>query len=313
LQLLNLGKTIILWQMNAKLLTSQPLDDAASDKIPTELRPAYQHCRKIALNHYENFPVASILMPHKLRWHIFAVYAFARHADDLADEYNDREGLLAWRQQFHDALTGSTDNPILQALVHTINTFRIPISLFDDLLSAFLQDLQQTRYADMDELLNYCSRSANPVGRIILILNGYREESMFRQSDAICTALQLTNFWQDVKVDLQKNRIYIPKHMLAKYNIPESDLFAGNHTTAFENCLRELIEVTQQFFDEGKPLINRMHRRLKWELTLTVSGGEAILHKILKINCNVLSFRPKLSKADWVKLLFNTITKKQAS
>jgi phytoene/squalene synthetase len=136
---------------------------------------------------------------------------------------------------------------------------------------------------------------------------------MFRQSDAICTALQLTNFWQDVRVDLQKDRIYIPQNMLAKYELSESDLFAGNHTAAFENCLRELIAETQQLFDEGKPLINRVHRRLKWELALTVNGGEAVLHKILKINCNVLHFRPKLNKADWIKLLFNTITKKQAS
>ena len=299
--------------MNTKILTSLPLRDTATNKIPPDLRSAYLYCRKIALNHYENFPVASILVPRNLRWHVFAIYAFARYADDLADEYNDREGLLSWRRQFQYALAGNTDNPILKALVHTIATFQIPVNLFEDLLSAFLQDLEQKRYTDMDELFNYCRWSANPVGRIILILNGYREDTMFRQSDAICTALQLTNFWQDVQIDLLKNRIYIPQNMLAKYALSESDLLAVNYTQAFGDCLSELIAETQKLFDEGKSLINNVHRRLKWELALTVNGGEAVLQKILKINCNVLNFRPKLSKADWVKLLFNTITKKQAS
>lgn len=276
--------------------------------ISPELRSAYAHCRKITQSHYENFPVASVLMPRKMRWHVYAIYAFARHADDLADEFADREGLLRWREQLHVAISGETTHPIFLALANTIRVCDLPVSLFDDLLSAFLQDLDKNRYENMAELRDYCRRSANPVGRLILLLNGYRDPERFVCSDAICTALQLTNFWQDVSVDLAKNRVYLPKDFLEKHRISEDQLFAGDTNPAFRDCILALVRETRELFNTGKPLLSSVDFRLRKELQLTVEGGLAILQKIENMNYDVLKTRPKLAKTDWIKLIFRTIT-----
>ncbi len=266
------------------------------------IEKAYKVCKDITVNHYENFPVASRLLPASSRKHIYPIYAFARHADDLADEYNDREGLFEWRERLHSCLEDPGGHPIFIALADTIRKYDLPISLFDDLLTAFLQDTEKGRYDSMEEVLAYCRYSANPVGRIILHLHGYKDDSLMRYSDHICTALQLANFWQDVKVDIKKNRIYIPQDMLQQYNIPEKDIAEKHFSENFAQLMAALVVDTRQIFTSGEPLLQHLRGRLKWELKFTYRGGVTILDKIEEIGYNVLSQRPVINKIDWLKI-----------
>ncbi len=277
------------------------------NQIPPELASDYDYCRKITLNHYENFPVASFLLPKRVRVHVYPIYAFARHADDLADEYHDREGLLEWRDRLHRCVMPGTESghPIFRALAHTIRAADLPLQLFDDLLTAFLMDLDKNRYNDLLELLHYCHFSANPVGRLILLLFGRREQELFRYSDAICTALQLTNFWQDVRVDAAKDRIYLPQKFLRKFKISENDIKEGRFTPAFAAMLQELIAFTRQTYYQGLPLLKNVSLRLKWELKLTLTGGLRILQKIEQMDGDVFSRRPALRKIDWLLILLH--------
>ncbi len=271
------------------------------------LDQAYQICKRITISHYENFPVASILLPRRLRRHVYPIYAFARHADDLADERQDREALLAWQRAFHQAVKEGTDHPVLMALVDTLQRFDLPVQLFDDLISAFLQDLEKTRYRDMPELLDYCRRSANPVGRIILHLHGLAHGNALEYSDAICTALQLTNFWQDVPVDLAKGRIYIPQTFLEKYHITESDLKRRTCPPGFPQLMAELIRFTRDLFHIGARLIALLPFRLAWEIRLTLQGGLGILRQIERCGYDVFSRRPRLRPRDWMGIVFHTV------
>ena len=271
------------------------------------LDQAYQICREITISHYENFPVASRLLPAQSRKHIYPIYAFARHADDLADEAGDREGLLAWREMLHRCLREAVGHPIFQALADTIRRFELPVELFDDLLSAFLQDIDQQRYPDMAALLDYCRRSANPVGRIILYLHGYRDTRLMTCSDDICTALQLTNFWQDVQVDITKSRIYIPQDWLARYRVSEDSIIRRRHSREFAALMEALLKHTRRRFASGKPLLAQVQRRLRWELRFTVGGGLRILDKIEQNDYNVLEKRPILNKGDWLLIALRTL------
>lgn len=269
------------------------------------IKEAYKHCQKITKTHYENFPVASFLLPANLRKHVYAVYAFARHADDLSDEKHDMDGLIRWRQMLHESLVSEATHPIFLALGDTIHKFNLPVELFDKLITAFRQDLEKNRYQDFDDLFSYCKNSANPVGRIILRLNGFSDSALFQYSDYICTALQLTNFWQDVKIDIQKNRIYIPENLLLKYNVNESQIEKGDFNNNFRNLMIKLVNKTCNLFDKGMPLFQMVNGRLKWELKFTVKGGLDILNKIRQIDYNVLAIRPTLNKLDWTKIALN--------
>lgn len=274
---------------------------------------AYRVCREITASHYENFPVASLLLPAKIRRHVYPIYAFARHADDLADEAGDRDALLQWREFLYQSSQETPGHPIFMALTDTMRKFDLPLSLFDDLLSAFLQDLEKNRYADLPELLEYCRYSANPVGRIILLLHGYREEQLFVYSDAICTALQLANFWQDLSIDLQKNRLYIPRSFLEAYRIDEEALFQKVSHDNFREMLKALIETTRGLFRQGLPLLRRIRGRLKWELKFTVMGGLAVLDKIEKLDYNVLQYRPALTRGDRARIAIKGVVRKLGS
>jgi len=190
------------------------------------------------------------------------------------------------------------------ALKDTIRKFQIPISLLDDLITAFLMDLEKNRYATFAELLAYCRYSANPIGRIILHLFDYRSERLFAYSDAICTALQLTNFWQDVAVDAEKNRIYIPAEYLTKYGVNEEQILKQKHLVQFSEMMQELIARTRNLFSNGKPLLVYVRAPLKWELYLIIAGGLRILKKIEQHKDQILFRRPVLNKWDWVSLLF---------
>ena len=282
---------------------------------------AYAACTELARTHYENFPVGR-LVSAALRPHVHAVYAFARVADDIADEgYADprqpkpASGILSqgerlsqlcqYREELRSWLSGaSPESPyawIFLPLRQTAEKFELPHSLFFDLLSAFEQDIVKRRYENFDEVKDYCRRSANPIGRLVLLLHNYREPRLHEWSDSICTGLQLANFWQDVSVDLGKDRIYIPVDDQRRFDIAEEQLFSGQATAGFRECLKFQVDRAQLFFDEGKPLPRALGRKLSWEIRLTWLGGTTILRKIREQNYDTLSRRPKLG---WMDALY---------
>ena len=278
---------------------------------PLDIQESYAFCEQLTRNHYENFPVGSVLVPKAKRKHIYSIYAFARTADDFADEgfgtettTADRLRLLDdWERQFDECLNGNFQHPIFAALQNTIRELDLPTQLFKDLLSAFRQDVVKSRYNNFDEVLDYCRRSANPVGRLILLLFDHRDEKLFQLSDRICTGLQLANFWQDVSVDLEKDRVYLPLDEIEKFNYSEAELFGKICNDSYRELLKFQVERTQKIFDAGKPLLDLVSGKLRLELKLTWLGGTQILRMIEKNNYDTLSYRPALSKFDKVKLL----------
>lgn len=277
---------------------------------PISLEASFALCAQITASHYENFPVASIALPKKLRPYIAAVYAFSRTADDFADEAEfagkRMEKLDEWEKNLNAMATEEPINPIFIALKETARKFNIPHSLFQDLITAFKMDCHITRYNTFDELLNYCHYSANPVGRIILSIFGHTSPELMNYSDAICTGLQLTNFWQDVAVDLQKNRIYIPQEDLERFQYSEQALV--NHVTndSLKNLIGFEINRTRNLFLQGNPLCQQVAGRLGFELRLTWAGGMTILDKILANECNVFK-RPVLKKRDYIKIIWQSL------
>jgi len=274
---------------------------------PADVAGAYRFCQDLADRHYENFPVASRLLPRRLRRHVAVLYAFARIADDFSDEpeYEGvrRERLLDWRRQLAEIGENPPEHPVFLALGSTLKDLDLPKKPFDDLLSAFLQDTEKNRYATFAEVLDYCRRSANPVGRIVLMIHGYRDEELFRYSDAICTALQLANFWQDVSVDLKKDRIYIPEEDFKTHGYFEADLRMGVYNERFKALMKFELARTRALFEQGKPLPSRLSWPLSLEIRLTWLGGMQIIKKIHKLDFDTLRTRPALAKRDWVPLV----------
>jgi squalene synthase HpnC len=277
---------------------------------------AYAYCERLANSHYENFPVGSLLIPKRSRRHVYSVYAFARVADDFADEgYETGEltesqrldALDDWGQKLEDCYLGNASHPIFVALAETARELRLPAQLFRDLLSAFKQDVVKRRYADFGEVLDYCARSANPVGRLILLLFGYREERLGLLSDHICTALQLANFWQDVEVDIRKDRIYLPQDDMARCQVSESDLRERRFSERYAALLKHQVERTWALFNRGKPLPDLVRGRLAIELRLTWLGGTRILERIEGLGYDTLNARPKISTADKLVLLIKAL------
>ena len=279
--------------------------------IPKELEIAFAHCSRLTRDHYENFPVASWLMPANLRPHICSIYAFARTADDFADEpgleQSERLSLLAeWRERLDDCLD-TPDDLIFQALGHTIRQFDIPIKLLRDLISAFRQDVLESRHETFEDLIAYSERSANPVGRLILTLFRYTDPKLVVASDAICTALQLTNFWQDIAVDYARDRIYLPQQEMAKFALAETDLGNGEVTPEFRNLMKDLIERTRRLYDQGITLPEKVHGRLRYELRLTWLGGSRILDEIENVDYDIFKRRPTLTRLTGVHLLIKSL------
>lgn len=278
---------------------------------------AFDHCLQIARGHYENFPVASIAIPAKQRPHVAAVYAFARTADDFADEAPFEAVRMAklkeWEGHLKDMEEGKAEHPIFIALAETIRTFSIPVSLFYDLLTAFKMDVIVNRYEDFEQVLHYCRYSANPVGRIMLYVMGYPAPKFMEYSDAICTALQLANFWQDISVDLEKNRVYLPKEDFAPFNYSEPELFKREYNENFRRLIVFEVERTMALFERGKPLCSKIPGRFGFELRLTWLGGVKILKKILRLKGDVLNQRPKLGKVDAASLIIGALNKKAFS
>jgi squalene synthase HpnC len=281
--------------------------------IPASLAPAYEECLRQAKTHYENFPVASLLLPSESRAPIAALYAFARAADDFADEpeYTGRRAreIDRWEKSLRDALKGKTTPPVLRAFAHTLQWFKIPAKLPLALLKAYRMDLTVRRYPAWKDLLYYCRHSANPVGRMVLLISGVRDEKLHRYSDFICTGLQLINFWQDSATDLKRGRIYYPQTVLKKSGVTSKDLLASKDSIRTRRLVKAAVDYTQTYFDQGLPLLQAVSGRLRWELKATVLGGQGILNKIRKMDYNVLQQRPSWSTVEKTALAWQALFK----
>ncbi|AFJ02157.1 Phytoene synthase [Methylophaga frappieri] len=276
------------------------------------INQAYRYCQQLANSHYENFPVASILLPRQLRKPVSAIYAFARTADDIADEGTaPPEQRLANLNYYRSLLTQieqekyAGNDPIFIALQDAVNRYTLPVSLFADLLTAFEQDVVKNRYADFAELHRYCRYSANPVGRLVLHLHGAPDSEQLIQSDAICTSLQLINFFQDIVQDkIEQNRIYLPQDALSAAGISESALFTDKRALAC--ILRPLYQKTAQILSAGIPLGAHLSGRLGWEIRGVILGGLITLKKLQnQLDADLLS-RPRLSRMTQLQLLINS-------
>ena len=258
--------------------------------------------------HYENFPVASILLPARLRRPIAAIYHFARGADDIADEgeASDAErlaGLAAYRAELaRIARRAPPTDPAFDELAEVIAEWQLPLQLFTDLLDAFAQDVVKKRYADYAELLGYCRRSANPVGRLLLHLVGRTSAQNLAHSDCICSALQLINFWQDIGLDWQKGRVYLPQHELARFNVDEEQIAEARWSDAWATLLAFQVDRARRLMYQGAPLVRQLPGRMGWEIRFTVHGGLRILEKIDRARGDVFRARPLLGPADWLRI-----------
>lgn len=288
-------------------------------RSPVEMERVYsrpealQYTRWLATSHYENFHVVSFLLPKHLHQDFYNVYSFCRWADDLGDEIGDRDESLRlldwWRRELQAMDRGEAAHPVFVALAETVSRHALPLSLFADLIHAFEQDQTVSTYATYTELYDYCRYSANPVGRLVLMLCGYSDQRRFELSDATCTALQLANFWQDVTVDLEKDRIYIPLEVLKRHHCTVEDLRARRFNPQFREVMVEVCQAARSLFVEGLPLVNMVDRRLALDLDLFSRGGLKVLDKIARRDYNVLSARPAISKTERLGLLLSSLAR----
>jgi len=276
----------------------------------SEIEIAYRSAINFTKSHYENFPVLSVFVPKYLQKHVAIVYQFARQADDIADEGNvtalERiEKLNEYEKALDDSLRGIYRNQFWIGLANTVHNQELTSLNFKKLLIAFRQDTTKKEYETLDELLNYCANSANPVGRIILELYQIKDDRANYYSDKICTALQLTNFLQDVSTDYEKGRIYLPQEYINKHNVDVSIFKTKKMGTSFQTLIRDEVQKVRELFCEGEKLLPHLPFRLKQQIKWTIRGGIGILTKIENIHYDVLNHRPTFSKIDLVKLLFN--------
>jgi squalene synthase HpnC/squalene synthase HpnD len=271
------------------------------------LAEAECYTRRLATHHYENFNVVSWLLPRRLHQHFYNLYAYCRWADDLGDEISDPAKALAlldeWEQELRDCYEGKLAHPVFIALRETITALDIPIEPFSDLLIAFRQDQSLRRYPTWNDVFAYCRYSANPVGRLVLYLCGYRDAERQRLSDATCTALQLANFWQDVTRDLEKARIYIPLEALAAHGLTEDDIVQRRFDARYVSLMKDLVARTRQLFAEGMPLARSVDSALRVDIEMFSRGGLAVLDAIEAAGFNTLDHRPSLSRSKQIGLL----------
>ena len=268
------------------------------------LAAAYAECERLARSHYENFPVASRLLPAAMRPHVAALYAFARTADDFADEGQrpmaERFRLLDdWQNRLHACVTDcAPDDRVFLALGATIRACHLPLSLFDDLLSAFRQDITTHRYDTWASLLDYCRRSANPVGRLVLRIAGHDNAALDASSDALCTALQLTNFWQDLELDWRNGRLYVPLDDIVAEGADVADLDAHRMSEPWQRAMSRVAARTQASFEAGRAVCDGVRGRLRYELRFTWLGGMRMLERLASVNYDVFARRPRIGFAD---------------
>jgi phytoene synthase len=282
-----------------------------------DITVAYKYCERIAKNHYENFPVASFLIPKEKRKFIYAIYSFAREADDIADSdslsqtekiflLNDYEKLL--KDNVTEYVSTKYD-AIFTSLKDTIENLKIPEIELIKLLNAFRFDVYNELHPDFKSLLDYSENSANPIGRLMLYINGFNpseHKKHFELSDKICTALQLTNFWQDVSRDLKTGRIYIPINIMNKYDYTLDDLKIRKYNDNFRSMVNDLCVKTMQLYEDGSDLLNMLEGRLKYEIKAIYLGGTGVLKKIKEIDFDVINYRVKFNDLEKVFLLFKS-------
>jgi hydroxysqualene synthase len=274
---------------------------------PWTVERAYAYCEEFVRAHHEIYPVASRLVPAAIRPHLMAVYAFARSADDFADEpeFEGRRGeaLRRWERELHLAAHGEATHPVFIALGDTIERRDLSVPPFEDLLSAFRTDMDVRRYATFGALRGYTARSADPVGRLLLGLFGYRQPELVRFADEISTALQLTNFWQDVAADAARDHIYIPAEDLHFFGVTEADIKALRPTKPIRDLLRYQVARTRSLYERGRPLLGKLGNDLKLELALIWLVGNTILDKIEDADYDVMTVRPAITRRDKAKIM----------
>jgi squalene synthase HpnC len=298
----------------------QVAQDDTSDKFvppdgappgPWTVAAGYRWCERMASSHYENFPVASKFLPPHLRPHVAAIYAFARTADDFADEprFEGRrsQALGAWETLLETCYHREVQHPVFIALRDTVRRHNIPIGPLRALLTAFRMDLTKHRYATFSELLGYCTHSANPVGQLVLFVHGHREPELHRFSDEICSALQISNFLQDLSVDIPRGRVYIPAEDLVHFGVAHDDLLGRRATEEFRELMTYEVARVRAMFHRGRPLIRRVSPGLSMELDATWRGGMAILQRIEDLEYTTLSVRPTLEKRDMAGIALRSL------
>ena len=262
----------------------------------------------MAVGHYENFPVASLLLPASLREPVEVIYRFARNADDFADEGNDPPGVRLDKLNDYRAQLAAPSTPLFLEVKKLIREHELPVELFADLLDAFSQDVTKKRYADFAEVMDYCRRSANPVGRLLLHLFKRTTDSDLRQSDAICSALQLINHWQDVDVDYTKdNRVYLPQDDMARHGVTEQHLSRKTCDEAWRALMAFQVKRTRKLMLDGAPLGHALPGRIGLEIRTTVQGSLRILEKIERVGYDVFRRRPTLRALDWPVVLMKAV------
>lgn len=301
--------------MTSDLLARLPAYYHYTPGARVSLDEARAYTQRIARGHYENFTVVSWFLPPDKRQHFFNVYAYCRWSDDLGDELDDPQLALEllhwWREELHACyrdetrLEGRGAPPVFVALRDTIRAFDLPLEPFDNLLTAFIQDQTVTRYETYGDLLGYCVNSANPVGRLVLYLCGHRDEERQRLSDATCTALQLTNFWQDVTVDWQKDRVYLPLEDLRRFEVTVDEIAERRFSDRFAKLMQFEVERTRALFREGLKLCDLLDGRVRRDIELFNRGGMALLDRIERQRYDVLGRRPALGKWGKVRLMLS--------
>lgn len=302
--------------MNIQNYLSEIVKESGGCYKVNNLADSYAFCKKIATKHYENFPVGSFLIPKELRPHFYAVYAYARTADDLGDELvGDSNMKISALEQFQSLLnynyeSSEQKHPIFYALQNTINEKKLFINPFQKLVKAFKKDSDFQPFATLTELYDYCKNSANPIGELVLALFGECDKTNLEYSDAVCTGLQMINFWQDISIDKNINRCYIPIDVLNKFDIPLECFTSANiifpNTSNFTNCMDYLFEETQLLFNDGKKLIKNLKAfRLRLEIAAVISGGERILKKCIANKSELFTFRPRLNSIDKIIIMIN--------
>ena len=285
-------------------------------QVPT-LEEAQLFCRRLTESHYENFHVASWFLPERLRPHFQSIYAYCRISDDLGDEVGDTQQSLAllafWGAELDACYRGEARHPVFVALAETIRQCEIPKEPFANLLVAFRQDQTVQRYETMQDVLGYCQNSANPVGHLVLHASGYRDPERFALSDFTCTALQLANFWQDVSVDFQKNRIYLPQADMRRFGVSEEQIRERRCTTEFRALMQYEVEYARDLLRKGMPLIGRLDAELAIDIDLFSRGGMEILRAIERQHYDVLRARPVISKSRKLGLLLLALAKKMTT
>jgi squalene synthase HpnC len=271
------------------------------------LAQSREYCARLARTHYENFSVASWFLPRRLRQHFFNVYSYCRISDDLGDEVGEKAAALElleqWERELDACYDGTPKHPVFVALIETVRQFEIPKHEFSDLLIAFRQDQTVTRFETFNDVLAYCKYSANPVGHLVLYLCGYRDTERQQLSDYTCTALQLANFWQDVSVDYEKGRIYLPLEDLRRFGVSEQDIARKQNTPAFCEMIKFEVDRARDWFRRGLPLVGKVDRELAIDIDLFSRGGMEILNAIGRQSYAVLGSRPAISKSRKLALI----------